>query len=238
MEKTLFISWSPKKWNTDHMLSYISEQLAWEKETILLKEKNIRHCLWCGFCEKAGKCAINDDMQDITQKLLRADVIVLWSPNYFANVSGMTKTFIDRLLPLYHSQSLKGKKTFLIMPWSSADSTNKKYLLQGTFGLIEYQNMKLLWAYGCCTEDKVIAEKKMENIAKQIVKVCRSGQICHGNAPQEMNRTVLRSGFALTRRHNSIPSNSGIATSESMRSGPTARATSSPRAPLSASKTW
>jgi multimeric flavodoxin WrbA len=170
MSKILLISWSPKKWNTDRMLSYISEQLSWEKEIVLLKEKNIRFCLWCGFCEKKGTCAIKDDMQNIIKKLVRADIIILGSPNYFANVSGLTKIFIDRTLSCYQTHALKGKKIFLIMPWASSDAVNKKYLLQWTFGFVNYQFMKLLWAYGCCTEDAVKADKKMKNIAKQIAK--------------------------------------------------------------------
>ena len=62
------------------------------------------------------------------------------------------------------------KKIFLLMPWSSSDITNKKYLLQWTFWLVDYQWMKLLWAYGYCTEGKEKAEKKMKTIAKHINK--------------------------------------------------------------------
>lgn len=170
MQKVLFISWSPKKGNTDLLISYVCEQLEWDEEIILLREKNIHHCLWCWFCAKGTGCAIKDDMQEIQQKMLAADVIVLWSPNYFANVSGITKQFTDRLLPLYHSQALKGKKIFLVMPGESTDVTNKKYLLQWTFWLVEYLGMKLLWAYGYCTENSEVAEKRMHNIAKQIVR--------------------------------------------------------------------
>ncbi len=170
MKKIIFISWSPKKWNTDFMISYLFKHLEGEKDIILLREKNIRHCLWCWFCEKGTGCAIKDDMQDVIQKLVRADIIVLWSPNYFANVSWITKMCIDRLLPCYHARSLKKKKVILLMPWSSTDSTNKKFILQGAYGFVNYQYMKLLWAYGFCTEDKSILEKKMEKITKQITK--------------------------------------------------------------------
>ena len=170
MGKILLISWSPKEWNTYKLLSLISDLTNNSNEIILLKDKNIQECIGCWFCEKGKGCAIKDDIQEITQKLLEADTIILWSPNYFANVSGTTKKFIDRLLPLYHSQALKGKKIFLVMPWSSSDITNKKYLLQGTFWLVDYQDMKLLWAYGRCTEDPVKSKKKMNTIAKQIAK--------------------------------------------------------------------
>jgi len=169
MTKILLISWSPKKWNTYNALSYIAEQLAWEKEIILLKDKDIKHCVWCWFCEKHHACAIQDDMQDIVKKLQWADTIILWSPNYFANVSWMTKKLIDRLLPMYHTQALKKKNIFLIMPWSSTDSENKKFLLQWTYWFIEYQNMKLLWAYGLGTEDTKLIKGKIEKITKQII---------------------------------------------------------------------
>jgi len=170
MQNILFISWSPKKWNTDTLLSHIFDESDGNKSIILLREKNIKHCLWCWFCEKHGVCAIKDDMQDITQDLLWADIIVFWSPNYFANISGISKIFIDRTLSLYYSQGLKGKKIFLVMPGASSDSTNKKYLLQAAFWFIHYQHMKLLWAYGYCTGKKSIFDKKIKNITKQIVK--------------------------------------------------------------------
>ena len=170
MKNILFISWSPKKWNTDTLLSHILNESEGNKRIILLREKNIKHCLWCWFCEKHGGCAIKDDMQDIAQDLLWANIIVFWSPNYFANISGISKIFIDRTLSLYHSQGLKDKKIFLVMPGASSDSTNKKYLLQATFWFVQYQYMKLLWAYGYCTENKSLVDKKIKNITKHIVK--------------------------------------------------------------------
>ncbi len=170
MEKILLISWSPKKGNTYKLLSLVSDSTKALTEMILLKDKNIQECLGCGFCEKGKGCALKDDMQEIMAKLSEANTIVLWSPNYFANVSGITKKFIDRLLPLYHSQALKGKNIFLVMPWASSDTTNEKYLLQGTFWLVNYQGMKLAGAYGWCTEDPVKAEEKMNSIAKKIAK--------------------------------------------------------------------
>jgi multimeric flavodoxin WrbA len=107
MEKILLISWSPKKWNTYKLFSLITNSTKDLTETILLKDKNIKECVWCWFCQKGEGCAIKDDMQEIIQKMTESDTIILWSPNYFANVTWMTKKFIDRLLPMYHSQTLK-----------------------------------------------------------------------------------------------------------------------------------
>ena len=53
-------------------------------------------------------------MQELYKKLPKADVIVLASPTYFANVTGLMKIFFDRCLPLYLSEKLKGKKVVLL----------------------------------------------------------------------------------------------------------------------------
>lgn len=41
-----------------------------------------------------------DDMQKLYPKIIKADGLVLATPNYWANMSGVMKNFIDRLTPL------------------------------------------------------------------------------------------------------------------------------------------
>lgn len=51
-----------------------------------------------------------DDMQKIYKKLLKADGLIFATPTYWANMSGMMKTFIDRLTPLENDGfKLQGK---------------------------------------------------------------------------------------------------------------------------------
>lgn len=85
-----------------------------QKELILLKDLKISPCANCKGCHKTFKCVVNDDMQEVHQKLIDADVILLGSPTYFDNVSGIMKNFMDRCLPFYFSAKLKGKKTGLV----------------------------------------------------------------------------------------------------------------------------
>ena len=49
-----------------------------------------------------GKCPIDDDMQGIYDQLMEADGIILGSPTYYMNVSGVVKCLIDRSLALYY----------------------------------------------------------------------------------------------------------------------------------------
>lgn len=70
-------------------------------EKIFLKDKNINYCTGCGYCTDNHVCAQKDDMIDILEKLVNADIIVLASPIYFYTICGQLKTFIDRCCARY-----------------------------------------------------------------------------------------------------------------------------------------
>lgn len=70
-----------------------------ETESIFLNEKIINHCKGCGSCIMSGQsiCAIQDDMGDLVRKFVESDIVVLATPLYIDNISGILKVFIDRL---------------------------------------------------------------------------------------------------------------------------------------------
>jgi len=108
------ISGSPRDKNTNYMLKTVLDATRQNYELIALKDKDIKPCNACGGCYKSYKCIIKDDMQNLYDKLLKADAIVLGSPTYFDNVSALMKIFIDRCLSLYLSEKLKDKKVALV----------------------------------------------------------------------------------------------------------------------------
>jgi len=112
--KILAISGSPRKKNTYNMIKTVLGSAKGEREIISLNERNISSCNDCRNCHGAGKCILSDDMSKLCVKLENADIIVLGSPAYFDNVSGMMKTFMDRCLPFYFSRKLEGKKAILL----------------------------------------------------------------------------------------------------------------------------
>lgn len=67
-----------------------------EVEFYNLGELNISHCLGCCSCYKTGHCCINDDAERLSEIINKADGVVLGSPTYASNVSGIMKDFIDR----------------------------------------------------------------------------------------------------------------------------------------------
>ena len=89
-----------KKGNTDTAVQTVLEQtkqFGAEVEIIYLKDYQIKDCIGCEGCKDTLKCVINDDMQKLYPKIIEADAIVIGSPTYFYNVTGVIKNFIDRL---------------------------------------------------------------------------------------------------------------------------------------------
>ena len=72
-----------------------------EVKYISLKNKDIRFCIGCLACQKTGHCVIKDDVADIMNSVLEADVVVWSTPIYYFEMSGQMKTLIDRLNPMY-----------------------------------------------------------------------------------------------------------------------------------------
>lgn len=86
--------------NTAAMLHIVLEEAAAagaETELLELTDYNIKPCLSCNRCLKKPECSIiDDDMGMLAEKMLAADGIVLGSPVYFCNVTGLIKNFMDR----------------------------------------------------------------------------------------------------------------------------------------------
>ena len=96
---------SPKKTgNTSALLRPFLETLAEqgaESSLTWLYEKDIRGCTACRACQKDWTtfgCSIQDDMPEIFDELLRADVIVLATPIYSWYCTAPMKAALDRLV--------------------------------------------------------------------------------------------------------------------------------------------
>ena len=104
--KVLLINGSPKvNGNTAFALSQMAEVFAAEgieTETIQVGSREIRGCIGCGQCYKAGKCVIDDLVNEVAAKLEAADGIIVGSPVYYASPNGTLISFLDRLFYSCH----------------------------------------------------------------------------------------------------------------------------------------
>lgn len=114
----LILSGSPRKGgNSDTLCDQFMRGAAEsgnKVEKINVAEKKIDYCHACYYCEKSkGICAIKDDMAEVLDKMLQADVLVLASPVYFYSIDAQLKTVIDRTVARW--LEFKDKEFYYIM---------------------------------------------------------------------------------------------------------------------------
>ncbi len=98
--KIIAFAASPRRGgNTEILLNKIIEgirSVGADVEIYRTHDLNIQPCTGCGECAKLGRCVINDEFQDIFNRLIACDGIVFASPLYFMNVPACGKALIDR----------------------------------------------------------------------------------------------------------------------------------------------
>ena len=101
--KVVAVNGSPrKKGNTRILIDHVFEELekeGIETELVHLGGRKIRGCTACYQCftNKDCRCSKDKDvLNEILQKMIEADGIVLASPTYFSNMTPEMKALIDR----------------------------------------------------------------------------------------------------------------------------------------------
>ena len=104
-KKVLIISGSPRKGgNSDILCDRFregAEAAGNTVEKVFLRSLKIGPCMACYGCRGKGVCVQKDDMEELLDQMVKADVLVLATPVYFYSMDGQLKTVIDRTLPRY-----------------------------------------------------------------------------------------------------------------------------------------
>lgn len=176
MKKVLIISTSIRNGSNSELLAKEFEKGAKESnndvEFISLKNKNIGFCKGCLACQKIHKCVINDDSNEIVEKMRNSDVIVWASPIYYYGISGQMKTLIDRANSLYSSDYKFRDIYFLTVATENESYVPKKALtaLSGWIDCFEKAKLKDYLFIGGLTEPNSIINNKLLDKAYNIGK--------------------------------------------------------------------
>ncbi len=135
-------------------------------EKISLREKTINTCKACYACFKSGKCVQKDDMEEVLEKVYKADILVLASPTYFMTMSGQMKVFIDRLLPKW--QDLGGKDVYVIVTGHDKKEGLKRtaHDLVDIFSYLGNNVKEVIWGEGVWQKGEVLTTKAMDEAYK------------------------------------------------------------------------
>ena len=175
MKKVLVLSGSPRKQGNSDILcdefckGAIANGNAVEK--IRVADKKISHCLGCYYCkDHGGKCVFQDDMSDILQKIIEADVLVLATPVYFYSMSAQLKTVIDRTVARW--TEIANKQLYYII--TSAE--DERDTLDGTITALRgfakcidgYEEKGILYGRGVSAKGEVVNFPDLMRIAREM----------------------------------------------------------------------
>ncbi len=111
--KVLLINGSPREKGCTYTgLTEVAKALqadGVETEIYHIGKDAISGCTACRACAKLGKCVINDQVNELSERLGEFDGIVLGSPVYYSNVAGGMRCFLDRLFFSGGGRKLAGK---------------------------------------------------------------------------------------------------------------------------------
>ena len=148
MKKVIVISTSLRRGSNSDMLA---DQFAEgakaagnEVEKISLVGKNIQFCKGCLGCQK-----LDDDVNDIMAKVLKADVICWATPIYYYEMSGQMKTLIDRMNAMYE-QDYAFRDVYLLSTAAEDETETPKRAEMGLTGWIDcYPKSRLTGTLFC-----------------------------------------------------------------------------------------
>lgn len=103
--KAAIIIGSPRKNGSTYALVQEAERGLTSRgiptETVWLNDLAIRDCQGCHGCkqDENADCVLMDGMQDVYRLMQESSGILFASPVYFAGVSGLSRLWLDRLVP-------------------------------------------------------------------------------------------------------------------------------------------
>lgn len=169
MKNILILSSSPRRGgNSDTLCDEFlrgAREAGNNVEKIFLKDKTINYCTGCSLCSQYGKpCPQKDDMAEILDKMLSADVIVMATPVYFYTMSAQMKTLIDRCCGLY--TKMIDKEFYFIV--TAADEEKEKMdrtidTFQGFLDCLENPTVKgVVYGLGVWHKGEILTNPAMK----------------------------------------------------------------------------
>lgn len=168
-KKVLVLSASPRKGgNSDLLCDQFmlgAEEAGSQTEKIFLRDTVINYCTGCGTCyNKGNSCPQKDDMAEVLEKMIAADVIVMATPVYFYTMNGQMKTLIDRTCSRY--TEINGKDFYFIVAAADDSKQAMERTLEGFRGFtscLEGANEKgVIYGTGAWNIGDIKGSKAME----------------------------------------------------------------------------
>lgn len=129
MKKVLFINGSPhRNGNTASALRKMEEvfhENGLETEWFHLSNKPVCGCIACEQCAQKHRCAFDDEANELIDRIVDCDGVVIGSPVYFAGPNGALLALLDRVFYAgsCHGRLFRGKIGAAVVTLWRAGST-------------------------------------------------------------------------------------------------------------------
>ena len=169
--KVIILNGSPKaNGNTATALREVEQvlnQQGIQTEYLHVGHQHIHGCIACNRCWETGKCAFDDVVNSISEKMKDADGLLVGSPVYFATPNGTLLALLDRLFysNLHTDWSMKVGATVSIARRGGATTTMdalNKYFLKTNMPLVPSQYWTI--AHGTSPDEVLQDEEGMQTM--------------------------------------------------------------------------
>ncbi|MFA4916414.1 MAG: flavodoxin family protein [Syntrophales bacterium] len=163
--------------NTDILLERLIagvEETKLNYSLIELRNKQISNCIGCYQYLRTSECSCRDDMTQIRAPIEDTALMIFASPLYWCGVTGLMKTFIDRLFFYYHPDTkplILGKKAAILTPMNQKNIKFESQVLvefyKRLFGCLGvdmvdmFSSLVTSWGKALCWKGKIILNKPM-----------------------------------------------------------------------------
>jgi len=181
MNHILVLEGSPRKGNTSVVTDWVLAGMGKDNKVtrVRLCELHIQPCQECFTCadtKKAAGCAQDDDMVELYDKMIDADLVVWTSPIFCWNVTAQTKVALDRCFALLTGEDLlKGSKWALVLTaggdvFDGADLAVEMFKRLSRYGDMKYigQHVVAPCPDGAKLKNSAVLKKQAKLFGKEI----------------------------------------------------------------------
>lgn len=163
----VIINGSPRKGNSWAVVKQVKKNLEGEFDEVQLLKQDIPLCVGCFNCILKGEdhCPHFDKVNPIVEKIEKADAIIMTSPVYAMNVSGLLKNFLDHTAYMFHRPTCFTKKAMVIVTTAGAGHKDSAKYLDET---LRHWGVNKVYKYAvACGGKDSLDKKSIDNVAKE-----------------------------------------------------------------------
>lgn len=112
-------------------------------EVLFMDDYNIKYCTGCRACQKGGGCILDDDYNEIIEKIRQADYFIFTAPVFYNDIAGHSKMFLDRLGSCNYDAELTIPETKALLMITHMSKNINPFVIENTHRCLASGNFKV-----------------------------------------------------------------------------------------------